>query len=302
MAPNHQRSLSPYPDSSPEVTPFSPQRHDHTSESTAPVPNETTKPTGSGSAHTCAKRLAEVHTAWNVVYERYVEKNLICQNPFGIHTVPQAVGENACVIHQANPDASMSTLTLMADSDIKLPLDSVYPRELDAIRWQGRGLVEVGLLASNDHSARRGARTLFDMMSWAAHYTLHIGSTDVIIGVHPHHTHFYRRCFGFTCLAQPTNYPLVNDTPVVPMQLPLREALTANVRSRGIDYINNNPIAPNAFRHRFRFQPEQLRGSAIEGFLAGRHVAGTKRGQAFATTTSETESVLARPGDMPPHV
>lgn len=296
MSPNHQRTVSSYSNPSAEVTQPYRQGRDLSSETNATASHGAAKPTRSGSVHACARGLAEVHKAWSIVYERYVEKNLIPKNPFGIHTVPQAAGQNACVIHQVNAGASGSTLTLMGDSAVKLPLDSVYPRALDSMRWQGRGLVEVGLLASNGvHGARRGARTLFDMMRWAAHYTLHIGLTDIIIGVHPNHTHFYKRCFGFACLAQPTNYPLVNNTPVVPMQLAVRETLTTNVHSRGIAYINNNPIAPNAFQHRFQFAPEQLRGSAIEGFLAGRHAVAAGLGQASDTTASGMGSVHGIP-------
>lgn len=222
-------------------------------------------------AYICARRLEQVKAAWSLVYERYVDKELINENPFGIHTMPQAVGGHACVISGSNGDTFGSTLTLIGDNKKGLPLDSIYGKELDAMRWRDRGLVEVGLLADRRRSARRGARALFDLMRWAVYYTLHIGSSDIIIGVHPRHARFYVRCFGLERFAEPTVYPLVKDNPVVPLRLPLREMLNEAALPRGLAYVKDNPVAAGEFSQRFGFEPEQLRGSAIERYLVSRY-------------------------------
>lgn len=248
----------------------------------APGPGAAAPPTRA-STYICARDLAEVHAAWRIVYERYVDNKLIPENPCRIHTVPQAVGGHACVIYRAAPG---STLTLIGDHRNGLPLDSVYERELDTLRRQGRALVEVGLLAERDRGARRGARTLFDLMRWAIYYVLHNGSTDIVIGVHPRHARFYARCFGFERFADATTYPLVNDHPVVPLRLPLHEALAASALPRGLTYTLDHPVAPHAFRHRFRFEPDRLRGSSIERFLASGGEAPDVAATAPDTTSS----------------
>lgn len=246
--------------------------HECTGVAGAVVPDAAATSATQAPAYTCARGLTEVRTAWGIVYERYVAKKLIHENPFGIHTVPQAVGQRTCVIHGANQKTAGSTFTLIGDTSKGLPLDSIYTKELDALRWQDRGLVEVGLLAERARGTRRGVRALFDMLCWAIHYTLHIGSTDIVIGVHPHHEPFYGRCFGAKRFARPTTYPLVNDNPVVPLRLPVREALVAKVLPRGLAHVRDHPIDAGEFRQRFRFESEQLRGSTIERFLAERHV------------------------------
>lgn len=205
------------------------------------------------------------------MYERYVDKHLIQANPFGIHTVPQAVGPNVCVIHAATAVDSGATFTLMGDSPAGLPLDSVYSSALNAMRWQNRTPVEVGLMAQRKGGMQRGAWALFDMMRWAVYYALHIHATDIVIGVHPHHVRFYTRCFGLQPFARPATYPLVNNNPVVPLRLALHEALAAATPPRGLTYIRDHPVDATQFQHRFRFQPDQLRGSIIERFLAHRH-------------------------------
>lgn len=293
------RAVSPYAGLLPEVV-LPRRRHPnhHTDAENVAAPNDTATVPTTTPIYTCARRLADVHTAWGIVYRRYVEKKLIHKNPFGIHTVPQAVGRRACVIHQANSAVPGSTLTLIGDSSKGLPLDSVYARELDALRWKDRALVEVGLLAQSRRGARRGARALFDLMRWAVYYTLHIGYTDIVIGVHPRHRRFYTRCFGLKCFARPTQYPLVNDNPVVPMRLPLREALAATTLPRGLAYIQNNPVAPAVLQQRFRFTPEQLRSSIIERFLASRHAAtGTwKQASDMAASRAATAPLLPTSG------
>lgn len=218
----------------------------------------------------CARRLDQVQMAWGLVYRRYTEKGLIDDNPFAVHTTPQAVGPHVCVIYTTVGDTVVSTLTAMADHAGKLPLDSVYADSLNDLRRQGRVLVEVGLLADRRDTIRRTARTLFDMMRWTAYYTLYNACTDIVIGVHPRHAGFYTRCFGFETFAEPTAYPMVKDNPVVPLWLPLRDALARPSLPSGLNYVRDNPVPPEEFSQRFMFEPEALRGSLIERFLESR--------------------------------
>src|SRR3546814_14948964 len=40
---------------------------------------------------------------------------------------------------------------------------------------------------------------------------------------------------------------------------------------RGLAHAHDNPLPASAFSHRFGFEPDQLRGSLIEGFLKDRY-------------------------------
>lgn len=219
----------------------------------------------------CATSLQQVESAWGLVYDRYSELGLIDENPFGIHAVPTAVGEHACVIWgPEGPDVGY-TMTLVRDNVSGLALDSVYAAYLDALRRDGRRLLEVGMLADRRRSAARGVGALFSMMRWAIYFGLHTGSTDIVIGVHPRHAQFYIRCYGFEEFAPPTSYPLVRNHPVVALRLRLFEELEKEVLPRGLADARDNPIPASAFAHRFAFEPEQLRGSRIAGFLKTRY-------------------------------
>lgn len=222
-------------------------------------------------ACSCATNLEQVESAWRLVYERYSQMGLIDENPFGIHAVPSAVGQHACVIWgPEGPDVGY-TMTLFHDNPVGLALDSVYARDLDDLRGKGRRLLEVGMLADRRQSASRGVAVLFSMMRWAIHYGLHTDLTDIVIGVHPRHAQFYVRCYGFEQFAAPTTYPLVRNNPVVPLRLRLREGLANDVLPRGLADARDNPLPDSAFSHRFAFEPEQLHGSLIAGFLKDRY-------------------------------
>lgn len=228
-------------------------------------------PTATKPVHLCAQRLDQVEMAWQLVFERYVQKQLIDDNPFHLHTMPSAVGSHVCVVYGPRDGNIGSTMTLISDNPDGVPLDCVYQERLGALRREGRGLVEVGLLADRRQRPSRSTAALFSMMRWAAYYTLHTNATDIVAGVHPRHVGFYVRCFGFERFGMPTLYPMVRDNPVVPLRLPLRDALAEKALPRGLAFVRDNPIPGSAFSQRFSFEPEQLRGSLIERFLDTRY-------------------------------
>lgn len=225
----------------------------------------------SESACCCATSLEQVESAWRLVYERYSQMGLIDENPFGIHAVLTGVGPHACVIWGPDGLEVGYTMTLFRDNPMGLALDSVYPQYLDELRRNGCRLLEVGMLADRRQCAARGVAALFRMMRWAIYYGLHTDLTDIVIGVHPRHVQFYERCYGFENFAPPTSYPLVRNNPVVPLRLRLLEGLAKDELPRGLAEARDNPLPGSAFSRRFAFEPEQLRGSLIAGFLKARY-------------------------------
>ncbi|HEX7369157.1 MAG TPA: hypothetical protein VF284_02585 [Rhodanobacteraceae bacterium] len=219
----------------------------------------------------CATNLQQVESAWRLVYERYSQTGLIDGNPFGIHAVPAAVGQHACVIWGPDGPEVGYTMTLFGDSPIGLPLDSVYAEYLDELRRDGRRLLEVGMLADRRQCAAHCLKALFSMMRWGIHYGLHNDMTDIVIGVHPRHAQFYQRCYGFETFAPPTNYPMVRNHPVVLLRLRLLEQLAKDVLPRGLTDACANPLPRSAFAQRFAFGSKQLRGSLIAAFMKSRH-------------------------------
>lgn len=218
--------------------------------------------------------LSQVEKAWSLVYERYVDTGLIAPNPFGLHTHPHALHADTCVVFgRCSCDNSMaSTMTLIADSRHGLALDSVYRRELDALRHSRRQLLEVGLLVADcSIGSSRGMTALFELMKWGVYYALCAGVTDIVIGVHPHHAKFYSRCFAFEQFGPETSYPIVRNRPVVPLRLRLNEQLAPRMLPRGLRHVRNNPVDGEAFAGRYAFSRHSLASSRVERFIAATH-------------------------------
>lgn len=219
----------------------------------------------------CASTLEQVESAWGLVYDRYADMGLIDENPYGIHAVPTAVGPHTSVIWGPEGPEVGYTLTLVHDGAKGLALDSVYKAQLDGLRREGRRLLEVGMLADRRRSVARSIGALFSMMRWAAYDVLHNDLHDIVVGVHPRHAQFYVRSYGFEEFAPPTSYALVKDHPVVGLRLRLREGLAKDILPRGLVDVRDHPIPASAFAKRFMFEPEQLRGSRLEGYLQARY-------------------------------
>jgi hypothetical protein len=116
----------------------------------------------------------------------------------------------------------VGTLTLEVDPGNKLLADSLYRRETDALREQGKRLCEVTRLALHPElSCREIMATLFHVtfvLATMGHYR-----TDMLAEVHPRHAGFYRRTLGFKVLG-PERICLRVGAPAVLMHLCLEFA------------------------------------------------------------------------------
>src|ERR1700759_2450637 len=83
-----------------------------------------------------ASSAPDVFDAWRLLYRAYIDAGYIRPNPYELHTVSEAIGQHCLVMLAHQNDMPVSTISAMADSPRGLPLDSVYPAELEAIRQE----------------------------------------------------------------------------------------------------------------------------------------------------------------------
>ncbi len=217
-----------------------------------------------------ARTLDDVVRGWRLVYNAYTRAGLIAENPWRLHTVPQAIGPRTLVTLAVCGEREAGTISAYGETGRGLPLDSVYADELAELRQSGRRMVEVGLFADCRADFGRSAENLLDLMRFAYHFCLCLDATDVIIGVHPHHARFYTRLIGFERIGAERTYPLVKDHPVVLLRLDLAASQTRQPRPRGIAHFLKYPVPHSAYETRFHFDPASLAGSDVERFLAQR--------------------------------
>lgn len=214
-----------------------------------------------------ASSVSDVICAWSLVHDAYTRIGLIDTNKFSLHTVSQAVSPATSVIIGSMNDAPVSTLSIIHEGAQQIPLQNVYPRELDSLRKQGRKLLEVGLLADRREHISRAMVAIFEMMRfvfWRSYLT----HTDIVIGVHPHHAGFYINSFGFEPIGQQSTHPTVKDHPVLPMRLDIHTVLKSDAVPKRLTQYLNNPLPDDAFDHRCRFDPLEVENSPLGMYLA----------------------------------
>lgn len=247
----------------------------HLDSSLPPASPEMPHPAGPGSglSFLVARTLRDVEEAWGLVYQAYRRDKLIDANRHEIHTTRQAVGPRTAVILASLGPVLTGTLSVYADGTEGLPLDSVYPAEIDALRQAGRRIVEVGLFADRREQMNRAADGLFELMRFTYYFAIEMKADDGIIGVHPRHAPFYMRLLGFDKIGPVRAYPTVCDRAVVLLRIPIRERVERDPRPKGLAYFLDHPLGPEAFAGRFLFDDPQMPSSRLGMFLSDKRTA-----------------------------
>lgn len=217
-----------------------------------------------------ARSLEDVLEAWRLLYGVYLRAGFILPNPYELHTVPQAIGPDTLVVLGRRDGLAVSTISAIADSPRGLPLDSVCPEELSRLRAEGRKFIEIGLFGDHRDLMGETGRTfhaLFELMRYTSYFGLYLGATDCLCGIPPKRTRLYHRAFGFRPVGEVKSYATVEDNPVQLLHLETDYFLEHYSQHRALDYFVQNPMPKSIFDSRFRFAPEALAGSPLEGFL-----------------------------------
>lgn len=235
---------------------------DPSRDDTRPQPVEHPRPLP-GLRYDVARSLDDVIEAWRLVYAVYRRAGLIDRNAAELHCVPHAIGTDSVVAIGRIESLVVNTLSAYHDGPQGLPLDSVYRRELDWLRRQGRSLIEVGLFADRREHLYRSIEAVMSLMRLSTYFGVHTGATDAVIGVHPHHAAFYCRMLGFTQIGDEKSYETVNHKPVVLLHLNWVEATSAVKPCRGIRQFVENPVETGYFNDRVDLTWEAVADSPI---------------------------------------
>ena len=111
----------------------------------------------------------------------------------------------------------VSSLSEISDTEaFGLPMDDLYRQELDALRQQGRKIVEMSALVTPQ---KLQWRNLFLYLARVAYwYSIYLGVNDLCIAVNPKHVNFYKSIFLFEDFGPVRHYPKVN-APAVALRI-----------------------------------------------------------------------------------
>lgn len=186
--------------------------------------------------------------AFQLVYRSYLQRGLAAGNVFKMRVTPfQLLGTSQIFVAterkrapipeslplyaflssegpsqrtSAFQDEVVSTVTLIGDGRLGLPMETMFAAEIDELRGQGRQLAEVACLADSVSEPRRFLDTFTQLTRLMAQFSRHQGVQNLVISVHPRHAKFYARYFGFRPISdRVANCPHVKNRPAVGLNL-----------------------------------------------------------------------------------
>ncbi len=165
----------------------------------------------------------ELAQAFALVYDIYFKKKYI-QQPKAhgmLYSIYSLLPRTTHIIAKSYLTV-ISNLTEIFDSPaFGLPMDSIYQKELDAFRAQGREVIELSALATpREHRWKNIFHYLVQVMYW---YSVYTGVDDVCIAVNPRHVRYYNSLFPFEVFGPERTYGRVG-APAVGLRGKVRES------------------------------------------------------------------------------
>jgi len=177
-------------------------------------------------SRTCADisiRIAASRTdregAFALGYESYRRSGLCDPCSAGVRITPYQLLPTTDIFVAELRGVVISTLSLVRDGQLGLPLESVYPEEVAQRRAAGLRLAECSCLADRRQTMAR----FFDLFSELARVMVQMAERDgvdqLLIAVHPRHARMYCRAMAFEQIGGHREYPDVNGNPAVALCL-----------------------------------------------------------------------------------
>ncbi len=161
----------------------------------------------------------ELEAAYSLTHEVYVKMGLCDPDPSGLrlsywNAVPGAVTAICIEDNQV-----VSTVTLFPASELGLPMDVIYKKEVDILRGQGNILVEAGGLASKVKN-QASIFHLFKLVILYAEINLKV---DFIVNtIHPRSILFNLAVFDSKQIGNLKKHPTVKNNPAVAFSIDLK--------------------------------------------------------------------------------
>jgi hypothetical protein len=167
-----------------------------------------------------ANTRAEREAAFRLVYDAYVRRGLMETNEFGMRVTQHHLLSTTNVFVAVHAGQVISTMSLICDDSLGLPLEGLYPNEISQRRTRDRYLAEVSCLASLDEyfDQRRMIDVFLRLLSLLIQSARANGVDQLVVAVHPRHARFYQRLMGCRQFGELKPYDCVRGNPAVALE------------------------------------------------------------------------------------
>ncbi|MFZ5831617.1 MAG: N-acyl amino acid synthase FeeM domain-containing protein [Planctomycetota bacterium] len=205
-----------------------------------------------------ASTLEERAAAFHLVYRSYLAAGLGEPNHFQMRVTPYHLLPTSEVFIAVYESDIVFTMTLITDGDAGLPMEYVYPDEVQSRRDRGLRLAEVSCLADRRTQFRGFFPVFLRLSRIMVQYGLRQGVDELLVAVHPKHARFYQRCMEFRPIGEERSYPTVCNNPAIALSLDFHRV----ERERPPQYNTffGNPLPPEVL------EPQPISPEEIEFF------------------------------------
>jgi hypothetical protein len=171
-----------------------------------------------------AANRAEREGVFRLVYQSYLRAGLCQDNPSGMRITPYQLLDSTDIIVAQLRDEVISTVSVVRDGELGIPMEQIYPGEVAQRREAGLRIAEVSCLADRRRSEFRFFELFCELGRVMAQLAYRTGIDELLVSVHPRHAPLYRRYMAFEQIGDRRDYPLVCDHPAVALRLNFAEA------------------------------------------------------------------------------
>lgn len=144
-----------------------------------------------------ARSASDRDDAFRLVYRSYLKSGLGTVNPYGMRVTRYQLCETSQTFVGLEGSEVVTTVTLVGDGHLGLPMDGMFSAEVNALRSAGKRVAEVSCLADRRSSHSRFLESFCQLNRMMAQFARYQGIECLLVTVHPRHARFYRRYFGF---------------------------------------------------------------------------------------------------------
>lgn len=163
------------------------------------------------------------HRVYRFQHQAYEKSGIVEPVKDGLWvTLHDALPETTTLIAEDRHGNLAGALTIVFDSPIGLPADSLFPAEMNSIRKTDSRICELISFGTSE-TMRASVKILAGLLYSSYLFALHARkATDFVITVHERYERFYCSNLLFSRKGPVRSYEKVNNEPTVLLQLPLK--------------------------------------------------------------------------------
>jgi hypothetical protein len=161
----------------------------------------------------------ERQATFELIYRSYLRAGLCVENGSTMRVTPYQLLPSTDIIIAELRGQVISTVSLVRDGELGLPMEEIYPEEVAARRRAGVRLAEVSCLADRRQGTARFFGLFCELARVMAQLADKTGVDELLVVVHPRHAPLYRRYMAFEQIGGKREYSAVEGNPAVALSL-----------------------------------------------------------------------------------